>query len=83
MTTGAPAPDLHTLAQSLAAASLSVDAAEAFLGRGELGRVRSCLQAAAEALTVAGAWITAQRAEEADATPATPPPSEAWPPPGQ
>lgn len=72
MNTDVPAPDLHALAQHLAGAGLSVDAAEAFLDRGELARVRNCLQAAAESLAAASSWIAARRAEEAGA-PLAPP----------
>jgi hypothetical protein len=62
--------DLHGLAQALAAASLSVDAAEVFLDRQDFIRLRDCLQAAAEALARGGEWINARRAEEASEMPA-------------
>lgn len=64
--------DLHALAQALAAAGLSVDAAEAFLDRGEMLRLRNCLHAAAAAVADAGAWIEARRIEEAGADVALP-----------
>lgn len=53
--------DLHDLAQSLAAATLSVDAAIGFLGRQDRLRVRESLDVAAQALEQAGRWIEAQR----------------------
>lgn len=57
--------NLHALAQHIATASLAVDAAAAFLERGDLARLRQCLDAAAEALAGGAGWIGAKRAEEA------------------
>lgn len=63
---------LHTLSQSLAVASLSVDAASAYLDRGDLSQARQCLDAAAAALEDAGDWMARRRAMDsapADAEP--------------
>ncbi|HEV7455715.1 MAG TPA: hypothetical protein VGN96_02985 [Roseococcus sp.] len=57
-------PDLHALAQHLATASLAVDAASAFLERGDLARLHRCLDAAATALAEMAGWIEAKRAED-------------------
>lgn len=61
--------DLHALAQHLASASLSIDAASAFLERGELARLRACLDAAAQALERGAGWIEARRADDGPAGP--------------
>jgi len=50
-------PDLHALAQSLASASLSVDAARAFMSQGKIERSEASLAAAAHALECASRWM--------------------------
>lgn len=58
----APPTDLHALAQSLACASLSVDAARAFLAQGKADRVDASLASAARALERASHWMEDARA---------------------
>lgn len=60
---------LHSLAQELAVASLSVDAAAALLDQGKAERARRCLDAASAALERAAAWTERRQAEEASACP--------------